>query len=298
MPLTDTACKNAKPEIKPRKIADGGGMYLEVMPNGSKYWRLKYRFGGKEKRIALGVYPDVSLADARERRAQARKLLAAGNDPSEAKKEAKRLVVQKSENNFEAIAREWYEQNRHKWVAHYCRDVMNRLETHLGTRPIVDLNAQEILSVLRIIEKAGALDMAQRVKQMCGQVFMYAVATGRAERNPINDLQGALKTPVRKHNAYLEAKELPEYLKKLDMYDGEPQTKLALKMLLLTFVRTTELRGAEWAEINFDKAEWRIPANRMKMKDPHIVPLSTQAIAVLRELQRHTQNIGTRILFK
>jgi len=160
----------------------------------------------------------------------------------------------------------------------------------LGSRPIADIDPVELLSVLRIIEKSGALDMALRCMQLTGQIFSYAVATGRAKRNPVTDLRGALKPPVRKHMAYIKANELPEYLQKLEAYDGHVQTKLGLKFLLLTFVRTIELRGAEWTEINFDKAEWRIPDERMKMRDPHIVPLSTQAIAVLRELQTHNTN--------
>jgi integrase len=294
MPLTDTAIRNAKPQSKPYKVADGDGMFLLIHPSGSKYWRLKYRYTGKEKLLALGTYPEVTLAEARERRTQARKVLAAGNDPSEVKKEAKRLVTLKAENNLEAIAREWYAQHLHEWAAHYARDVINRLETHifpkLGSRPIADITATDLLSCLKVIEKSGALDMAQRMMQTCGQVFRYAIVTGRINQNPVNDLKGALKTPVRKHHAHLKANELPEYLQKLEAYDGDPQTKLALKLLLLTFVRTTELRGALWQEINFDNAEWRIPASRMKMKDPHIVPLCTQAIAVLRELQRHSGN--------
>ena len=294
MPLTDTAIRNAKPQSKPYKLADGDGMFLLINPNGSKYWRMKYRVAGREKLLALGVYPDVGLADAREYRLQARKSLAAGNDPSETKKEAKRLTVANAENNLEAIAREWHAHHLHEWAAHYARDVINRLETHifpkLGNRPIADITTTDILSALKVIEKSGALDMAQRMMQTCGQVFRYAIVTGRTNHNPVNDLRGALKTPVRKHHAHLKAEELPEYLQKLEAYDGDSQTKLALKMLLLTFVRTTELRGALWQEINFDNAEWRIPASRMKMKDPHIVPLSTQAIAVLRELQKQSGN--------
>ncbi len=294
MPLTDVTVRTAKPKSKPYKLSDGGGLFLLVQPSGGKWWRYKYRFTGKEKLLALGGYPDVSLADVRERHSQARKALAAGNDPGEVKKEAKRLAVIKADNNFEAIAREWHEQHRHEWVAHYAGDVLNRLETHMftkiGNRPIADINAIEILSVLRIIEKSGALDMAQRMMQTCGQVFRYAITTGRADRNPVADLRGALKTPVRKHHAHLKADELPEFLQKLAIYDGNLQTKLALKLLMLTFVRTTELRGAEWGEINFDAAEWRIPASRMKMKDPHIVPLSTQAIAALRDLQKISGN--------
>jgi len=294
MSLTDAKVRNTKPTAKPFKLSDGGGLVLLVQPSGGKWWRYRYRFAGKEKMLALGAYPDISLADARERHAQARKVLVAGKDPGELKKEAKRLVAIKAENNLESIAREWHEQHIHEWVAHYARDVISRLETHifpkLGNRPIADLNATEILSVLRVIENSGALDMAQRVMQTCGQVFRYAITTGRADHNPVTDLRGALKTPVKKHHAHLAADELPEYLQKCEVYDGELQTKLALKMLLLTFVRTTELRGAEWSEINFNKAEWRIPAERMKMKDQHIVPLSKQAIVILRELQKHTGN--------
>jgi integrase len=160
----------------------------------------------------------------------------------------------------------------------------------LGNRPIADIDPPELLSVVKIVEKSGALDMAQRVMQLTSQIFGYAIATGRAKRNPVTDLRGALKPPVRKHMAYIKADELPEYLEKLEAYDGNVQTKLGLKFLLLTFVRTGELRGAEWQEVNFDKAEWRMPAERMKMRDPHIVPLSKQALAVLKELQNHTGN--------
>ena len=243
----------------------------------------------KENLLALGIYPEVGLADARERHAQARKVLAAGNDPNETKKEAKRLAILKNENDFEAITREWYENRRHKWVTSYSQAMMVRLENHifpkLGRRPITEISAPELLAVVRVVEKSGALDMAQRLLQVCGQVFLYAIATGRAERNPVTDLRGALKPPVRKNQAHLKASELPEYLQRLDVYDGNFQTKLALKFLLLTFVRTTELRAAEWSEIDLEKAEWRIPAERMKMRDPHIVPLSAQAVAVLKDLK-------------
>jgi len=294
MALSDAKVRNATPQAKAYKITDGEGMFLLVTPPGSKYWRFKYHFAGKEKLLALGVYPEVSLADARERRAQARKTLAAGKDPGEAKREAKLLAVLKSENTFEALAREWHEQHRHKWVTHYSVCVLNRLETYIfpkiGSRPVPDIGAQELLSVLRIVEKSGALDLAQRIMQSCGQIFMYAIATGRAVRNPVPDLRGALKTPVKTHHAHLKASDLPEYLQKLEGYDGAPETKLALKMLLLTFVRTTELRAAEWTEIDLDRAEWRIPAERMKMKELHIVPLSHQAVAVLRELKKHSGN--------
>jgi integrase len=294
MPLSDTAIRNAKPGAKPYKMHDADGLFILMHPNGSRYWRFKYRFLGKEKVLALGVYPEVSLADARERRAQARKAVAAGNDPGEAKKEAKRLAILNQETTFEAVAREWYEQRKDQWTSNYSQSRMARVENHvfpkLGNRPIADITAPELLSVIRIVEKSGALDMAHRLLQMTGQIFVYALATGRAQRNIALDLRGALKSPVRTHRACLKADELPKFLSDLEAYDGALQTKWALKFLLLTFVRTGELRGAEWSEVNFDKAEWRIPAERMKMREQHLVPLSTQAIDVLREMQKHTGN--------
>jgi integrase len=290
MPLTDTKIKNAKPGAKKYKLFDGDGLFLEVQPSGAKYWRMKYSISGKEKGLALGVYPHVSLADARERRAQARKALAAGTDPGETKKEAKRLATLRSANSFEAVAREWFAKRKHEWALVTARTRLIRLERHalpkLGQRPIAEITPPEVLAALRVIEDRGTLDTAQRVMQMIGQIFMYAIATGRAERNPVPDLRGALKTPIVTHHAYLKENELPDYLKKLDVYDGALQTKLALRLLLLTFVRTTELRAAEWTEIDWTKAEWRIPAARMKMRELHIVPLSKQALGVFRELEK------------
>jgi integrase len=293
--LSDAKARNSKPGTKPYKIYDGEGLFLLIMPSGSKYWRLKYFFAGKEKVLALGVYPEVDLADARERRAQARKVLAAGNDPGDVKKEAKRHAVVRSANVFEVVAREWFEKRKHEWAATSTDTNLARLETHilprLGQRPIADIAAPEVLSMLRLVEDRGTLETARRVKHICGQIFMYAIATGRAERNPVPDLRGALKTPVVKHHSFLNARDLPLFLEKLEAYDGSFQTKLALRFLLLTFVRTTELRMAEWREIDWDKAEWRIPAERMKRRELHIVPLSMQAIAILRQLEKHT---GTR----
>lgn len=292
MPLTDAKVRSAKPKEKAYKLTDGGGLYLLVNPNGGRYWRFKYRYGGKEKLLALGAYPDLSLADARELHSQARRTLALGNDPSDVKKEAKRQAVLNSENTFEAIANEWCESRKHKWVTSYSEAMVERLKRHvfpkIGHRPIKDITAHEFLTVVRVVEGQGSLDLAQRLMQASAQIFRYAVATGRAERNPLVDLKGALKPPVRKHQAYLKESDLPEYLAKLEAYDGSIQTKLALKFLLLTFVRTTELRAATWEEIDFDKAEWRIPAERMKMREQHMVPLSKQAVGVLRELQSLT----------
>jgi len=292
--LSDTAVKNAKPKARPYKIADSGGLFLLVMPNGSKYWRLRYYSAGKEKTLALGVYPDVPLADARERRAEAKKQLAAGIDPGEAKKQTRREQAIKAANTFEAIAWEWYAQRKHEWAPKTSGMVSVRLKQHifpkLGPRPIAEINAPEVLTVLRIVEATGALEMTRRVSHIIGQVFMYAIATGRAERNPVNDLRGALKAPVVQHRAYIKESELPTFLKRLASYIGTPQTRLALQLLLLTFVRTTELRAAEWKEISWDKAEWRIPAERMKMREEHVVPLSRQAIAAFREMQQLSGN--------
>ncbi len=294
MALSDAKVRNAKPLAKPYKISDGEGMFLLVAPSGSKYWRLKYHFAGREKLLALGVYPDVGLSDARERRGRARKSLAAGIDPGQSKKEAKHQAVAKATNTFETLAREWFEKRRHEWAPSSVRTAKIRLELHLipklGPRPISEISAAEILAALRVVEARGTLDTAKRLMQTCGQVFMYAIATGRAERNPIPDLRGALKTPVSKNRAYLKATELPEYLGKLEHFDGSPQTAVALRLLLLTFVRTIELRAAEWTEFSFENAEWRIPAARMKMREEHIVPLSRQAVELLRQLQRHTCN--------
>jgi integrase len=291
MKLTDTAVRQAKPEAKIRKLFDGNGLILLIHPNGSKYWSYKYRYLDKEKSISLGVYPEVSLAEARQKLSNMRKFVSSGQDPSEVRKATKRCALMSAENSFEAIAREWHETNLHTWSPKHGENVIKRLEgdtfPKLGNRPINGISTPELLSVLRLIEARDALDLTRTIAQYCTRIFAYAIATGRAERNPAMDLRGALKTPVTKHHAHLKAAELPEFMQKLEVYDGELQTKLALKLLMLTFVRTSELRGAEWSEINFDKAEWRIPAERMKMKDPHIVLLSKQALNLFRELQQY-----------
>lgn len=294
MPLSEVKARNAKPKSKPYKIADGEGLFLLVTPAGGKYWRLKYFFEGKEKLLALGVYPEVGLADARERRRDARKLLSAGKDPAQEKKESKQQTRQNSANCFESVAREWFENQKPGWTERYYRTTVWRLEMYvlprIGHRPIAEITALEVLEMLRELEAKGILDTTRKMKQITGRVFMYAVATGRAERNPVPDLQGALKTPVVKHRSYLTEAELPDYLKKLEAYDGSVQTKTALQLLLLTFVRTTELRAARWAEIDWDKAEWRIPADRMKMREAHIVPLAKQVIIALRKQQELSGN--------
>lgn len=294
MSLSEVKARNAKPRSKPYKIADGEGLFLLVTPAGGKYWRLRYFFGGKEKLLALGVYPEVSLSDARDRRQAARKLIAAGNDPAQEKKESKRQVQLRSTNSFEVVAKEWLETQRNAWSDRHYQTTRWQIETYvlprIGHRPIAEISALEVLDMLRALEARSLLDTTRKMKQVTGRVFMFAVVTGRAERNPVPDLQGALKTPVVKHRSYLKETDLPDYLLKLERYDGSIQTKNALRLLLLTFVRTTELRAARWEEIDWDKAEWRIPAERMKMREAHIVPLANQAIAILRKQEELSGN--------
>ncbi|MDA8128095.1 MAG: tyrosine-type recombinase/integrase [Betaproteobacteria bacterium] len=309
MPLTDTAIRNAKPGAKPTgeatrnpyRLTDAGGMYLEVYPNGSKYWRLKYRYAGKEKRLALGVYPEVTLKEARNRRDAARKLLADGIDPGQAKQADKRARKLSAANSFESVAREWYGKQVHTWVKTHAADVLRRLEANafpaIGHRPIKEVEPPELLMMARKIESRGAHDLAHRVLQVCGQVFRYGVATGRCTRDPTPDLRGALTPHVKKNQAAVKPEELPDLMRAINTYDqtGDKQTMLALKILALTFVRTNELIGAEWVEFDLDKALWAIPAGRMKMKNEHVVPLSQQAVAILRELQPMAG--GSRFVF-
>src|SRR5665213_2929448 len=268
MALTDIAVRRAKPQETAYKLSDEKGMYLLISAAGSKLWRLKYRFAGKEKTLALGIYPERSLADARVKRDDARKLIYDGIDPGVARKEGKRDRQLRSENTFEIVAREWHGKQRAKWTERHADYVLRRLSADvfpaLGSRPIADIDAPELLDVLRKIEARGAVDIAHRAQQTCGQIFRYAVATGRAKHDPSPSLRGALQAADRvRHHAALSAAELPEFLAKLQNYDGDRQTTLALRLLLLTFVRTGELRGAAWTELNEEKAEWRIPAERM-----------------------------------
>lgn len=296
MHLTDRACKNAKPTEKPRRIYDGNGLYLEVMPTGSKYWRLKYRFAGKEKRLAFGVYPEVSLGEARDKREKSRKLLSISVDPSLAKQEEKRQVTLNAKNTFESIAREWHSHHFDRWSINHAGTVMRRLEADLfpvlGNRPINNITAPDILNALRQVEERGAYEMARRAMQFCGQVFRYAIHTGRLDYNPAADLRGALKPVKRGHYAALEAKDLPEFLTKLNRNDARlfPLTRMAVELLMLTFVRTSELTKAKWDEFDFDDKTWVIPAERMKMRQPHIVPLSKQVVAILKQIKFITGN--------
>ena len=292
MALTDLACKNAKPKEKPYKLADSQGLYLSVHPNGSKYWRMNYRFLGKQKSLSLGVYPEVPLGSAREQCQSARKLLAAGTDPSQAKKETKRLRQLNAANTFEAVGREWLEHYREKWSTNHAGTILRRLEQdvfpEIGHRPIKDLKAADILALARKIESRGAYEMTRRAMQICSQIFRYAVITNRAEYDPVPSLKGALKPFKRGHYAALSPKEIPDFLKALNKNEirAFPQTLIALELLMLTFVRTSELIKATWDEIDLESATWEIPAERMKMRRPHIVPLSRQAIERLEKLKQ------------
>jgi integrase len=288
MPLTNTLVRSAKPKDKTFKLFDSGGLYLEVNPTGGKWWRWKYRFGNKEKRLSFGVYPDVSLKAARERRDAARKQLASGIDPGEARKAEK--TAQAGAESFEAIAREWHAKFSVGWESKHSERTLRRIERNvfpwLGKRPISEIKAPELLAVLRRIESRGALETTHRVMQNCSQVFRYAVATGRAERDPTGDLRGALPPNKEKHHAsIIEPKGVAELLRAIDAYQGYFVTKCALRLAPLVFVRPGELRRAQWREIDLDKCEWRIPAARMKMREQHIVPLSRQAVEILRELE-------------
>lgn len=299
MRLTDKKIKASSPRSKPYKLSDGSGMYLLVHPKGSKYWRFKYRYDGKEKLLALGVYPEITLSEARKRRDEARKSLALDKDPLLLKQQKTQQMKGQNENTFEVIANEWLERKRGAWTARHLFYVRRRLESDiwpsLGRKPISQIKAPELLTVIRAIELRGALDIAHRALQTCGQIFRYAIATGKTDSDITRDLKGALKQRKSKSHAYLAEKELPEFLEKLDSYDGELLTQLALKLLLLTFVRTSELRGATWNEIDLELKEWRIPAERMKMREQHIVPLSCQSIMILEEVK--SLNISSVYLF-
>jgi len=294
MPLTASAIRNTKPGASARRLFDSLGLYLEVAPSGGRWWRLKYRHGGKEKRMSLGVYPAVSLAEARERRDDARRLLAAGIDPLAQRKADKREAEIRDANSFEAVAREWHAKHSKKLEPSSAAKVWRRLEAdlfpELGATPINEIQSPALLAAVRKVEARGAHDLAHRVLSIAGQVFRYGVATGRCERNPSSDLRGALTPHTVRNQSAVKPEELPELLRAIDRYPeiGDKQTALALRLLCLTFVRTTELIGATWEEfrdLDGDAPTWEVPAERMKMKAGHVVPLSRQAVAILRELR-------------
>jgi integrase len=305
MPLSDSKCKNAKAAEKKYKLADGGGLYLLVELTGAKYWRMKYRFAGKEKTLAIGVYPRVSLSEARDKREAAKKLLDEAQDPGLAKRTQKHLTVAKSEHTFEKVARAWHTKNLGDWKPAYAEKILQSLEKnvfqYIGKTPISEVTSADLLELLERIENRGALDIASRVKQRCQSVFDYAITKLHIMSNPVAPLKDSFQAPTPQNYVRLGVNELPEFYRRLAAYDGRKQTALAIRFLAYTFVRTGELRGARWSEFDFEAAQWTIPAERMKGKtrkaksakqegspQPHIVPLSRQVIAVLKELQTFT----------
>ena len=287
-PLSEVKVRTAKPNQKTYKLFDGGGLFLLVTPTGGKLWHFKYRFDHREKKLTFGTYPEISLADARQRRDEARRQLAHGVDPGAVRKAQKQAKTEETET-FEVIAREWHAKFTPTWTPGHAVKIMSRLERDLlpwiGARPINQIKAPELLTVLRRVESRGVLEAAHRIKTISGQIFKYAVATGRAERDPSGDLKGALPHPKKKHfSAITDPKEVAALLKAIDGYKGHFVVKCALRLTPLFFVRPGELRHAEWAEIDLDEAVWNIPAHKMKMKQAHIVPLSKQAVTILKEL--------------
>lgn len=289
MALTVIKVTKAKPREKAYKLSDQKGLYLLVNPSGSKQWRLKYRFAGKEKKLALGTYPEVSLAQARDKQLEARQMLLKEVDPGMLKQSRKRSAKEVSKNSFEFIAREWHSRFYTKWTEGHADRILIRLEKnafpYFGARPITQIMAPEILSALRRVEMRGAVETAHRIQQICSQVFRYAIASGFAERDPCADLRGALAPVKKRHHASItDPVEIGKLLRNIRSYEGFQITKHALQIAPLVFVRPGELRHAEWSEFDLEKAEWRIPAEKMKMRELHIVPLSRQALEILNEL--------------
>lgn len=299
MALTDIKVRTAKPMDKQYKLTDGNGMHLLVHPNGSRYWRLQYRFGGKQKMLALGVYPEVSLADARARRDEARKLLANGIDPGDKKKNDK--VEQEEARTFEQLAIEWHATNK-KWSEEHSRRVLKSLEDNLfpaiGKRNIADLKTRDLLAPIKAVELSGRLEVASRLQQRTTAIMRYAVQSGLLDYNPAQEMVGAVASSNRQHRPALELKRTPELLQCIDSYTGRPLTRLAVELTLLVFIRSSELRFARWSEIDFETSMWTIPAEReaiegvkhsqrgSKMRTPHLVPLSRQALAILKQVHK------------
>lgn len=300
MSLTDTAIRKAAPADKPYKLSDEKGLFLLINPNDSRYWKLKYRFAGKEKKLSLGVYPEVSLKQARQKRDEARRLLDAGTDPSEVRRTEKIARKVAADSSFEAVGREWHEKQKGEWVETYAAKVLTSLEQDLfpslGRRPVGEISAAEMLATLKKVEARGALETLKRLRQRASDIFLYAIATGRAENNPVTGLHKALKTASVTHRPALRSTDLHEFFIRLDAVRVTVMVKHAITLLALTFLRPGELRGARWEEIDLDAGVWVVPAERdrtrglvgMKMKEDHTVSLSTQAVAVLREMHNIT----------
>jgi len=301
MKLNNIKIKNAKPKDKMYRISDGDNLYLEINTNGNKYWRMTYRYNNKRRQTALGKYPVISLQEARDMRLATQRLLIKGIDPVDNKRQKKLEQAMQHDNNFEAIAREWHENKLHTWQPKHAETILRRLSMYIfpviGKKSIADIKPPELLHALRPIEDAGKHEMAHRMLQTSGQIFRFAVTCGKADRDITQDLRGALKPSKSQNYPYLRDHELHDFLQKLNNYDlakdkggcsGRSLTKWSFELLILTFVRTGEIRGMRWDEIDFDTALWKIPAERMKMKSEHVVPLSKQAIALLRKIEKIT----------
>lgn len=292
MKLTDALCKKHKPTQKPQKLFDGGGLYLEINPSGGRHWKLKYRYAGKEKKLALGGYPLISLKEAREKRDEAKKLLLRNIDPSLVKHEMKLSGFENAANTFETIATEWHEVAKCKWSIDYAETILKRMKADIfptiGTIPIKNITPPILLNALKQIENRGVFETTKRARQYCSQIFRYAVATGRTDRDISVDIIGAFKHIRVEHHSALDVNDLPEFLNKLSTNKARLflQTRIAIELMLLTFVRTAELLEAKWVEFNFTDKVWIIPAERMKMRKAHIVPLSEQAIKILEYLKK------------
>jgi integrase len=296
MALTDTQIRKAKPDTKPRKLSDSGGLYLLVMPTGGKLWRWAYRFVGKQKLMALGSYPDVTLADARERHATARRFLASGIDPMAQRKVEKTANRDTNGPSFREAAAKWYEHWKDGNSVHHVKATWTRLETNVfpafGDVAVAEIEAPQIVVMVKAIQDRGKLDIAKRALETTGQIFRYAVAHGLSQRNPAADIKPGdiLKSRQKVNHARVDAKELPALLRAIEVYQGKHVTRLAMKLLAMTFVRTSELIGAKWEEFDLEAARWDIPAERMKMRTPHIVSLSRQALDVLALLKQLNGN--------
>ncbi len=294
MPLTDVTIRNAKATGKTQRLTDSAGLYLEISPAGGKWWRFKYRFEGKEKRLSLGVYPDVGLRDARDKRDEVRRQLTQGIDPLQHRKAAKTARAELSANSFEVVAREWFGKNRHTWAESHSSKIIRRLERDvfpwIGGMPVAEISAPAVLSVLRRIEGRGTLDTAHRAREDCSRVFRYAIATGRSERDPVPDLRGALP-PAKGGNfaAITDPSAVSGLLRSIDAFEGTFVVQCALRLAPLLFVRPGELRQAEWANVDLETAEWRFIAS--KTKTDHLVPLSHQAVKIFRELHPLTGHL-------
>lgn len=304
MKLNDIKCKGAKPKEKSYKMFDGGGLYLEILPSGKKLWRLKYYYLNKEKRISLGAYPLVTLAEARESREDAKKMLLKDIDPSTARKDKKRQASRNAENTFKAVALEWHDQNKDRWSKNYAYKVLKGLELNvfpfIGHRPISEITPPELLNeCLKKPEQRGSLDIAARTRQICGQIFKYGIQTGKCEWNAAENLRGAIKTHKTEHFRTIDFKEVPSFIKALERNEARlfERTRRAVQLSLLTFCRPKEIRMARWEDIDFEEKMWIIPAEIMKMKREHFVPLSDQAINVLKAQRAEVEMLNTPWVF-